>query len=239
MLREKNLWLLIFLYLFLHVPCKRAEACPACWAGYGSGDERFNKPLADIRIIYEKQGKDALPYIRNVLKTSTDPLVIKRTAGYIVDLDDRDSIPLLEDMLVTLTKRVAFSSFGLNTYDFQCRMAVAHALIRFGPTPVTDRIWDRYDRLDFARKSEVPYILNALEDPSLIERLEEILEREEDHQLMMGALDVLGIGGNQADVPLLRSKIQSWDDRANSSINYSVLKIKAEWAISAIEDRST
>ena len=36
------------------------RACAGCWSGYGKGDERFNKPLADIRIIYEKEGQKEL-----------------------------------------------------------------------------------------------------------------------------------------------------------------------------------
>jgi hypothetical protein len=68
------------------------EACVACCAGYAPGAERFNKPLADLRIIYEKKGRDALPYIRDALMTSTDPLVMKRAAEYIVDLNDREII---------------------------------------------------------------------------------------------------------------------------------------------------
>jgi hypothetical protein len=220
-----------------------AEACPAC----GSGDERFNKPLADLRIIYEKKGRDALPYIKEVLRTSTDPLVIRRAAGYIVELRDRASIPLFEDMLLALTKRVAFSSFGLDTYDFQGRLAIAHALAKFGPTNVGDRIWKKYDRLELNRKSEVPYLLNALEDSKLVERLLSILSRAEDHLLMVGALNVLEIGGNQQALPILRSKVVEWrnkgmkiTDNPNPKapvLYYSVLRIMAERAISEIEER--
>jgi len=244
----KYFWVLFLIPWLWHGLGSVAHACPACWAGYGKGDERFNKPLADLRIIYEKDGRDALPYIKKALTTSTDPLVLRRAAGYIVELNDTDSIPLFEDMLSMLVKRVAFSSFGLETYDFKGRLAVAHALVKFGPTKLGDKIWKRYDRLDLKRKSEVPYILNALQDPKLTERLLEILNREEDHQLMMGALDVLAVGGSVQALPALRSKVVEWSDRTTGTgtnpnpdapvIYYAPLRINAEKAISAIEERS-
>ena len=223
-----------------------AWACPACWAGYGSGDERFNKPLADLRIVYEKDGREALPYIRETLKTSTDPLVLRRAANYIVELNDTDSIPLFEDMILILVKRVAFSSFGLDTYDFQGRLAVAHALAKFGPTDeVSDKIWEKYEGLKFERKEEIPYILNGLGDPKLTERLLAILDREEDHQLMLGALTVLGIGGGAEAIPALRSKLEEWKGKSSDNpdpeapvIYYTPLRIKAQQAISQIEERA-
>jgi len=248
MMKGKLIWLVLLIALLWHGMGSSVEACPMCWAGYGPGAERLNKPLADLRIIYEKEGRDALPYIRKALITSTDPLVIRRAATYIVELKDAESIPLMEDMLHALVKRVAFSKFGLGTYDFQGRLTVAHALINFGPSTIADRIWQRYDRLDQDRKSEVPYILNGLKDPKLDERLLEIVNREEDHQLMMGALDVLSFGGSTDTLPALRSKAAEWRDKsAQPSGNphpdgpvlyYVPLRIKAEKAIAAIEERS-
>ena len=248
MMKRKPIWLLLLIALLWQGMASRVQACPACWAGYGPGAERLNKPLADLRIIYEKEGRNALPYIRKALITSTDPLVIRRAAGYIVELKDTESIRLMEDMLHALVKRVAFSTFGLGTYDFQGRLTVAHALIKFGPSTIVDRIWERYDRLDLDRKSEVPYVLNGLKDPKLDERLLEILNREENHQLMMGALDVLSFGGSTEVLPVLRSKAAEWRDKGaqpapnphpNGPVLYYVpLRIKAEKAISAIEERS-
>jgi len=246
--KRRYIWLFLLIPLLWHGLGSYAEACPACWRGYGPGQERFNKPLADLRKIYEKEERDALPYIKEALMTSTDPLVMRRAANYIVELNDTDSILIFEDMLSVLVKRVAFSSFGLDTYDFQGRLAVAHALVKFGPTKLGDKIWEKYDRLDLKRKSEVPFILNGLQDPHLDERLVDILIREEDHQLMMGALDVLAIGGSTEALPALRSKVEEWTDRATGTgtnpnpdapvIYYAPLRIKAEQAIFAIEERS-
>ncbi len=247
MTKTKYIWLLLLIPLVWHTLGSLAHGCAGCWAGYGPGQERFNKPLADLRKIYEEQGRDALPYIKEALKTSKDPLLMRRAAGYIVELNDTESLPLFEDLLSVLLKRVAFSSFGLDTYDFQGRLAVAHALVNFGPTKLGDKIWERYDRLDFNRKSEVPYILNALQDRKLDERLLEILNREDDHQLMMGALDVLAIGGSTDSLPVLRSKIVEWSNKSTETVDtnpdtpvlyYSALRIKAERSISAIEERS-
>ena len=231
-------WLLLAL-------ASQAAACAGCWVGYGSGDERFNKPLADIRIVYEKNGRGALPYIRDTLKTSTDPLVLRRAANYIVELRDEDSLPLMEDMILMLVKRVSFGKFGLDTYEFQGRLAVAHALAKFGSTDeIADRVWAKYERLDVKRKDEVPYILNGLGDPELTERLLAILDREEDHQLMVGALTVLGIGGSPEAVPALRSKLEEWQGKGSDNpdpeapvIYYTPLRIKAQQAISQIEER--
>ncbi len=231
---------------FLLGLASQAGACAGCWTGYGSGDERFNKPLADIRIIYERDGRGALPYIRDTLKTSTDPLVLRRAANYIVELKDEDSLPLMEDMILMLVKRVSFGKFGLDTYEFQGRLAVAHALPKFGPTDeIADRIWAKYDRLDVKRKDEVPYLLNALGDPNLTERLLTILDREEDHQLMIGALTILAIGGNPEAIPALRSKLAEWQGKGSDNpdpeapvIYYTPLRIKAQEAIDQIEART-
>jgi hypothetical protein len=203
--------------------------------------------LADLRIIYEAKGKDSLPYIRRVLTTSTDPLVIKRAAGYIVELNDRDSIPYLEDVLSQLVKRVAFSTFGIGTPGYQGRLAVAHALAELCPPSMADQIWQKYDKLDLNRKSEVPYLLNALEDPQLTTRLLIILNRAEDHQMMVGALNVLAEGGSAAALPVLRQKVGQWKAKADQATDtsnpvkpilyYSVLEIKAKRAIDAIEER--
>ena len=112
---------------------------------------------------------------------------------------------------------------------------------------MADKIWRRYDRIDFARKSEVPYVLNALGDPRLNERLSDIVNRCEDHQLMVGALDVLAMGGNEKILPYLRSKIDEWQNgpvESNSevdsfsAIEYSIWRIKAEQGIIKIEERS-
>jgi hypothetical protein len=245
--KRRQLWLPILILLSWHGLSGRAEGCALCWAGYGKGDERLNKPLADLRIIYEKEGRNALPYIRDTLETSTDPLVIRRAANYIVEFNDRDSIPLLEDMLLELTRRVSFSAFGLDTYAFKCRLAAAHALGKLGHSNVGSDLWERYDHLDFKRRSEVPYILNALNDPHLDERLLRILDVEEDHQLMMGALDALAVGGSAEAIPALKTKVAGWHDismKASDTpdqggpVNYdAILKIKGQQALFEIEAR--
>jgi hypothetical protein len=225
-----------------------ANACPLCGLAVDeSADERFNKPLANLRILYEQNGKDALPDIREVLKISTDPAVIQRAANYLVDLDDRESIHQMESMLLDLVKQVAFTTFGFGTPGFHSRLSVAYALRRFGPTIVGDRIWEKYDRLDWNRKSEVPYILSALKDPHLDERMATILNKEEDHQLMQGALEAMIVSGSHQSLPFLRSKVKAWVNKPNgigtnprpeaATINYKWLRMKAETAIFFIDNR--
>jgi hypothetical protein len=241
-------WILRFLIIifFFSAAAGPAEACPSCWAGYGPGAERFNKPLADLRIMYDNQGKDALPQIKKVLKKSNDPLVQKRAIEYIAELEDTAAVPLLEDILYDLVKRVSFSTFGVESIPFQTRLAAAHTLANLGSTRMADKIWGRYDRIDFARKSEIPYVLNALGDPRLNERLSDIVNRCEDHQLMVGALDVLAIGGNEKVLPFLKLKVDEWRnkpvetnsaDSSFSPVEYSIWRIKAEQTIIKIEER--
>lgn len=240
-------WLLLLIPFCGSWLCGHAEGCPACWAGYGSGDERFNKPLADLRILYEKEGKAALPAIRETVRTHIDPMVKKRAIAYLLEMNDVESIPLLEDMLSELLKRVSFSSFGTDSADFQTRLSISHALATLGSKGFADRIWERYDRLDQPRKTEVPYLLNALEDPRLTERLLEILKKGEDHQLMLGAIEVLGMGADTKALPFLRSKMKEWEGKKSAIresgdiptpvIYYSVLRIKAEQACFSIEER--
>lgn len=189
-----------------------------------------------------------MPAIREALRTNSDPLVKQRAIGYIAALKDMDSIPLLEDMLSELLKKVSFSTFGLRSIDFQTRLKIAHALAFLESTRIADRIWDKYARLDLPKKAEVPYLLNALNDPRLTERLLEILRQGEDHQLMLAALEVLALGGSSQALPFLELKVMEWEgknkdgmeSRSQSApeIFYSVLKIRAEQAISRIEERA-
>ena len=237
---------LFFIIFLLNAVSGLAEACPACWTGYGPGAERFNKPLADLRILYETQGKDALPQIKKILKQSNDPIVQKRAIEYIAELEDANAIPLLEDILYDLVKRVSFSTFGVETVPFQTRLVAAHTLAKIGSFRMADKIWSRYDRVDFARKSEIPFVLNALGDPRLNERLSDIVNRYEDHQLMVGALDVLAVGGDEKVLPFLKSKIDEWQNRpaetdsaagSYSPVEYSIWRIKAGQAVMKIEER--
>jgi len=242
-----NRVLQFFTILFLfNIAGGWAEACPSCWAGYGPGAERFNKALADLRILYETRGKDALPQIKQALKTSNDPLVQKRAIEYIAELADSDAVPLLEGVLYDLVKRVSFSTFGVESIPFQTRLAAAHSLANLGSNQMANKIWNRYDRIDLARKTEVPYILNALGDPKLSERLSDILNRCEDHQLMVGALDVLAIGGDEKALRFLREKVAEWRAKPAeisgstglfSTLEYSIWRIKAEQALLKIEER--
>lgn len=247
-MRTKIINLLLSIFILFYAWENIAGACPACSIGSGAVKERDNKPLADLRKIYEEKGKGALLYIRAVLKTGTDPLVIKRAANYLVVLNDTVSIPQMENMLLDLIKRVALTTFGLGTPEFQSRLAVAHALIKFGPTTVGDQIWEKYDRLDWKRKDEVPYILNALQDPNLDERMITILNKAENHQLMLGALEVLAIGGSAKALPYLESKAKEWRNKGAETgtnprpdaqaIDYMPLTIRTDNAILFIKRRN-
>lgn len=244
---KKHYIALIFAFNFLIFSNQIAIACPACWAGYGSGDERFNKPLADLRLLYEREGRAALPAIREALKTQTDPLVKQRAADYIAELKDVESLPLLEQEITEIIKKVSFSNFGLGIPEFQTRLKIAHILANFGAKGLADRLWAKYEQLDIQRKMEIPYLLNALIDPKLTERLFKIIDKSEEHQLMLGAIEVLGMGGDSQVLPYLRTKLIEWERKRDEEtasdssekpmIHYSVLKIKAAEAISQIEDR--
>jgi HEAT repeat protein len=239
---------LIFVLIVFFLQGTVAHACPGCGLAVDeSADERFNKPLADLRIVYEQKGKDALPDIREALKTSTTPAVIQRAANYLVDLDDKESIHQMESMLLDLVKQVAFTTFGLGTPGFKSRLSVAYALRRFGPTTIGDRIWEKYDRLDWNRKSEVAHILSALKDPHLDERMVAIVNKEEDHLLMQSALEMMADGGSHQLLPFLRSKVEAWVNKPNGigtnprpgepTINYKLIRLKAETAIFFIDSR--
>jgi HEAT repeat protein len=239
---------LVFVLIVFFLQGTVVHACPLCGAVVDeSADESFNKPLAYLRIVYEQKGKDALPDIREALKISTNPAVIQRAANYLAELNDRESIRQMESMLLDLVKQVAFTTFGFGTPGFHSRLSVAYALRRFGPTTVGDRIWEKYDRLDWNRKSEVAYILSALKDPHLDERMTTILNKEEDHQLMQGALEAMIVSGSHQSLPFLRSKVEAWIDKPNGmgtnprpgepTINYKWLRIKVETAIFFIDNR--
>jgi len=240
--------LLLLLPLVLHRLGGSAEGCAGCWSGYGPGDERFNKPLADLRILYEKEGKACLPAIENALISDRDHLVKQRAATYIGEIKDPSSIPTLESMIAELYKKVSFGFFGVGTPDFQTRLKVAHVLATMGPGNNADRIWQRYDRLDGLKKSEVPYLLNALNDPKLSERLLEILSRGKDPYAIISALEILATNGGVQVLSSLKSRVTEWEgkepessDPANPDapiIYYSVLRIKAEQTIFQIEERS-
>ena len=243
-----------YFYIFFLVPLiwhglgSMAGACLFCQASFDPVDGSFNQPTAELIKAYERDGRDALPYIREQLRTSTDPSLTQRAAHYVVELNDTESVPIIEDLLSALTKRVAFGVFGLGTYEFNGRMALSHALVSFGAgTRMADKIWAKYGQMSFKRKTEVPFILNALEDPKLEERLLDILDREEDQQLMVGSLHVLRMVGCARALPGLRQKVDEWTKKTREgfsnpdpngpTIYYLPLITEAEMAILAIEDR--
>lgn len=244
----KKIFFSVVFVLIVFLPGTFVQACPFCSVGVEKMfDETFNKPLADLRLIYEQKGKGALHEIREALKSSTCPAVIQRAANFLVDLDDRESISQMESMLLDLVRQVAFTTFGFGTHGFHSRLSVAYALRRFGPTTIGDRIWEKYDRLDWSKKSEVAYILGALKDPNLDERMAAIISKEEDHQLMQSALETLIDNGTLQSLPFLRSKVKEWLNKPNGigtnpkpenpMINYKWLRMKAETAIFFIESR--
>jgi len=247
-MKRHLVWLLVLIPLLSHGLEGLAEGCAGCWSGYGPGDERYNKPLADLRIFYEKEGKAALLVIEEALMYDKDHLVKQRAATYIGEIKDPNSITVLEGVIAELYKRVTFGNFGVGTPDFQTRLKVAHVLVSMGPGNNADRIWSRYDRLDGPKKSEVPYLLNALNDPKLCERLIEILKQGKDHYAMISALEVLAMGSNAQALSFLKSKIAEWEGKGSecsdpenpesSMIHYSVLSVKAEQTIFQIEEKS-
>ena len=111
-----------------------------------------------------------------------------------------------------------------------------------------NRIWVTYDRMDRNRKAEVPYILNALRDPSLDKRMISILNKAEDHHLMLGALEVLAMGGSAKAIPYLESKAKEWRNKGSRTgvnpspvtqvIDFKSLSIRADNAIFLIERRN-
>ena len=245
-MKIKHLWLFLMIPFFWHSLGGKAEGCAACWAMDKLADERQNEALHALRIIYEKEGKVALPAIREALKSKDNPALQMRAAGYVVELNDTESVPLLEEILSELVKRVSFSPFGVRSAEFQTRMFVAHSLAKLGSTRIADRIWERYDQINLQRKMEVPYILNALGDPKLTERLLGVISRGEDHQLMMVTLDMLAMGGNSEALPFLRLKLVEWQGKEkeisgsknpDNELDYFVLRTKAQQVISKIEER--
>lgn len=242
------LCLLLLLPLALHWTEGKAEACAACWSGYGPGEERYNKPLADLRILYEKEGRNALPTIREALLGDPDALVRARAATYIAEMKDVASVPILEKVIDELFKRVSFSTFGVGSPNFDTRLKAAHVLFGFGVNGVADRLWERYDRLTPTKKTEFPYLLNALQDPQLTDRCLKILDRREDHQVMIGALETLGLYGNSSALPVLEERLSAWQEKGSEPIHpedpespmiyYSALRIKVEMAIFQIAERN-
>jgi len=246
MTRAKYLWLFLLVAFCSHLLGNDAHGCAACVAAGKLARESENRPFYALRILYEKKGRAALPYIRRALKLESNPPVQMRAAGYIAELKDIESIPQLEKILSELFKKVSFSQFGTGTVDFKKRWIVAYALGTLGAPDVAARIWERYDGFILAKKTEVPYILSALGDPKLTQHLMEIISRCEDHQMVIVTLDMLAKGGNAETIPFITSKIAEWEVRAektpgpvdaDTQVDYFVLSRKAAQVIPRIEER--
>jgi len=246
MTKGKYLWLFLLVPLFSHLLGGSAQGCAACVAAGKLARESENKAFYALRILYERKGRAALPFIRRALKLDTNPPAQMRAAGYIAELNDTESIPQLEKIMSELFKKVSFSSFGVDTIDFRKRWIAAYALGTLQAPGVAERIWERYDQFTLSKRTEVPHILSALGDPRLTEHLMGIIDRCEDHQLMMVALDAVATGGNAEATPFLRSKIAQWEAKAAESsgstdastqVDYFVLSRKAAQVIPKIEER--
>lgn len=219
--------------------------CPDCWGGYGPGEERYNKPLADLRIIYENHGDQAIDAIHEAFISSKDHLVKQRAIDYIVQLNATGSIPLLEKELYELIKRVSWSAFGVGTPEYDTRVKVAQALAGFGANTIADKLWFGYENLDRPRKSEIPYILFFLNEPLAVDRTIEILNNEKDHILILGALEVLSLAADEKAIPAIRDKMHAWDidrqfadsKRRIGALEFTIRHIKAQKAIDKIEYR--
>ena len=246
--KRKYLLLLLLIPLFSHLLGGKAEGCAACEAAGKLANESENKAFYALRILYERKGRAALPFIRRGLKLDNNLPAQMRAVGYIAELNDTESIPQLEKILSELVKRVSFSTFGLKTTDFRRRWIVAYTLGTLGAPGMADRIWARYDRFTLSKKMEAPSILAALADPKLTEHLMGIISRCEDHQLMIVTLDTMATGGNAQSLPFLRSKIVEWEAKAaensesvniDTQVDYFVLSRKAAQIIPKIEERLT
>jgi hypothetical protein len=246
MAKAGYLWLLLLVPLYLHLLRADAYGCEACVAAGKMAMENKNKAFYALRILYERKGKAALPFIRRVLKMDDNPAAQMRAAGYVAELNDTESVPDLERIMADLFKKVSFSQFGLKTIDFRKRWIVAYTLGSLRASGIAERIWERYDRFTLSKKMEVPYILSALGDPKLTEHLMGIINRCEDHQLMVVTLDTMAMGANAEAIPFLRSKIVEWEAKAaetsvsvdaSTQVDYFVLSRMPAQIISKIEER--
>jgi hypothetical protein len=242
------LWsILAFLIFCVHLSGGRAEGCAACVAAGKLARESENKAFYALRILYERRGREALPVIRRALALDNNPPAQMRAVGYVAELNDTESIPQLEGILAELHKKVSFSQFGIGTVDFQKRWIVAYTLGTLRAPGVAERIWERYERFTPSKKTEVPYILSALGDTKLTEHLMGIIDRSEDHPLMMATLDTMATGANAEAIPFLKSKIIEWEAKAKATsgsvdianqVDYFVLSRTAAQVIPQIEERA-
>jgi len=205
MKKRKYTWLLLLVPFCSHLLGGYAEGCAACEAAGKLARESENKAFFALRLLYEKKGSRALPVIRRALRLDNNPAAQMRAAGYVSDLNDTESIPDLERILSELFKMVSFSEFGVDTADFKRRWIVAYTLGTLRALGVAERIWARYDRFTSAKKTEIPYILSALGDTKLTEHLSAVLDRSDNHALMMSTLDALSTAADAKAIPFLQS----------------------------------
>ncbi len=244
--KRKYLWLLLLIALFSHLVGGNAEGCAACVAAGKLARESENKAFYALRLLYEKEGSRALPVIRRALRLDNNPAAQMRAAGYISDLNDIESVPDLERIMSELFKMVSFSQFGVGTSDFKRRWIVAYTLGTLRAPGVAERIWARYDRFTSAKKTEIPYILSALGDTKLTEHLMAILDRSDDHELMIATLDAMATATDAKAIPFLESKIVEWEAKARETsgpvdiatqVDFFVLSRVAAQVIPKIEEQ--
>ena len=236
--------------LIFSIPCiwvEKATACALCRSLFNPemGEDRADRTIDDLKKKHQENGAAALPILRDALRISlddsNDPLLSQQIIDYMALINDAESIPIMEDILAELVKRVSFSRFGLETPEFLTRLKAAHALAKFASTKIADRIWNGYDRLNQPKKTEIPYILNALEDPKLTERLMHMLNQEEAARDVMSiAMDVMVLSGDRSALLFLEKKENEWNNhyeeavttsRVGASMFYYGLKAKAGEAI--------
>ena len=246
MTKGKYLLLLLLVPFCLHLLGGYAEGCAACVAAGKLARESENKAFYALRLLYEKEGSRALSVIRRALRLDNNPAAQMRAVGYISELNDTESIPDLERIMSELFKKVSFSQFGVDTSDFQRRWIVAYTLGTLRASGVAERIWERYDRFTPSKKTEIPYILSALGDTKLTEHLSVILDRSDNHQLMMATLDAMATATDAKAIPFLESKIVEWEAKARETsgpvdiatqVDFFVLSRVAAQVIPKIEEQ--
>ena len=110
--------LIALVSLCLHLAEGKAEGCAACDAAGKLARESENKAFYVLRILYEKKGQEALPFVRRALAMEDNPAAQMRAVAYVAELKDEESMPQLERIMAEVYKRVSFSEFGIETIDF-------------------------------------------------------------------------------------------------------------------------
>ena len=163
------------------------------------------------RLIKEK-GRGSIPELREILRCSkSSDLRLKIIAARELGrFGDRESIGLLEEVLLEILAPESTSDFGVFTAAHALRVQAARSLVLMDAGGVWEKIWAGWRKLSPLKQEELPALLFNLNTPHLQEKQLEILRTSRRRSVEFQVIVELRRSGDSRAIPGVEEKVSEW-----------------------------